>query len=530
VSPQRIVREVHTSPATIPGVLAASAAEWPHAPALVEGGAVDGSSRLTFADLAERVAIEAAALVTAGLPPGGRVALWGPNSAAWAVANLAVLAAGGTVVPVNTRAACAEATAVLDRAGATLVLAAPEFLGRRLADEARSIGAAEVFEIGAPVADADAPSRAEVARRTTALTGDSISHVQFTSGTTGRPKGVMLRHGAMVTTTRSWVSVVGLRAGDGFPVVSPCSHLAGHKTGLLSCLVTGATAIPLATFDAELLVRFVDEGSATFLQAAPTVFHDVVELVRARGRGIPALRTAVTGAAVIPPQLVRDLHDVAGIGTVLAGYGLTETTGVVTITAPGDPVDAVVTTCGRPVPGVALRLVDNAGRDVDAGARGEVWVRGPSVMVGYLDDPEATAEVLRDGWLHTGDIGELDAAGRLRIVDRLKDMVVVGGFNVFPAEVEHVLLEHPAVAQAAVVGEPDLRLGEVVVAHLVLRVTFDEPVDEPVDEAALLAFCRERLAGYKVPRRVVVRDELPRNPAGKVQKGELRELHRRELH
>jgi len=502
VSPQRIVRGVRTSPATIPGVLAASAAEWPHAPALVDGALSDGSSRLTFTDLAERVAIEAAALVTAGLPPGGRVALWGPNSAAWAVANLAVLAAGGTVVPVNTRAARAEAAAVLDRAGAALVLAAPEFLGRRLADEARSIGAAEVFELGAPVADADGPSRAEVARRTTALTGDSISHVQFTSGTTGRPKGVMLRHGAMVTTTRSWVSVVGLRARDGFPVVSPCSHLAGHKTGLLSCLVTGATAIPLATFDAELLVRFVDEGSATFLQAAPTVFHDVVELVRARGRGIPALRTA------------------------LAGYGLTETTGVVTITGAGDPVDAVVTTCGRPVPGVALRLVDDTGRDVDAGARGEVWVRGPSVMVGYLDDPEATAEVLRDGWLHTGDIGELDAAGRLRIVDRLKDMVVVGGFNVFPAEVEHVLLEHPAVAHAAVVGEPDLRLGEVVVAHLVLRVTFDEPVDE----AALIAFCRERLAGYKVPRRVVVRDELPRNPAGKVQKGELRELHRRELH
>ncbi len=463
------------------------------------------------------MAERAAGLVAAGLPAGGRVALWGPNSADWAVANLAVLAAGATVVPVNTRATESEVAAVLERAGVTLVLAAPEFLGRRYADEARALGAT-VVELGSEPASPDAAAHEHVARRSAALTEDSVSHVQFTSGTTGLPKGVMLRHGAMVATTRAWLSVVGLRAGDAFPVVSPCSHIAGHKTGLLSCLVAGATARPLATFDAELLVRLVDTEGATFLQAAPTVFHDVVEFVRARGRGIPALRTAVTGAAVIPPQLVRDLHDIAGIGTVLAGYGLTETTGVVAITAPGDPVDAVVTTCGRPVPGVELRLVDADGRDVDPGTRGEVVVRGPSVMAGYLDDPEATAEVLRDGWLHTGDVGELDAAGRLRIVDRLKDMVVVGGFNVFPAEVEHVLLEHPAVAQAAAVGEPDARLGEVVVAHVVVR----GPGEAPADEEALVAFCRERLAGYKVPRRVVVHDELPRNPSGKVVKAELR--------
>jgi acyl-CoA synthetase (AMP-forming)/AMP-acid ligase II len=166
------------------------------------------------------------------------------------------------------------------------------------------------------------------------------------------------------------------------------------------------------------------------------------------------------------------------------------------------------------VPGVEVRLVDGNGGDVAAGARGEVLVRGPSVMAGYLDDPEATAEVLRDGWLHTGDVGEFDTDGRLRIVDRLKDMVLVGGFNVFPAEVEHALLEHPAVAQVAVVGEPDDRLGEVVVAHVVLAV--------PAHADELLDHCRTRLAGYKVPRRIVVHEALPRNAAGKVVKGELR--------
>jgi len=482
---------------TIPGVLATAASEWPDAV-----GLVDGRTRISFSALEDAVLRDAAALVAAGLPVGGRVALWGPNSADWAVANLAVLAAGGTVVPVNTRATGPEAVGVLERAEVALVLGAEEFLGRRYADEARAMGAT-VRRLDEPWSAAGAAELAEVRRRTGALTDDAISHVQFTSGTTGRPKGVMLRHGAMVATTQAWVQVVGLRPGDVFPVVSPCSHIAGHKTGLLSCLTAGATAMPLASFDAGLLLRLVDDEGVTFLQAAPTVFHDIVEVVRTRGRGIPALRVAVTGAAVIPPQLVRDLHDVAGIGTVLAGYGLTETTGVVTITDVDDPVDAVVTTCGRPVPGVELRLVD-----------GEVWVRGPSVMAGYLDDPEATAEVLRDGWLHTGDVGEFDPDGRLRIVDRLKDMVLVGGFNVFPAEVEHALLEHPAVSQVGVVGEPDDRLGEVVVAHVVLGV--------PADADELRDHCRTRLADYKVPRRIVVHEDLPRNDAGKVVKGELR--------
>jgi acyl-CoA synthetase (AMP-forming)/AMP-acid ligase II len=507
---------------TIPGALADAAAQWPDAPALVEG-----DSTSTFAALHEQVRERAASLVAHGVVPGDRVALWGPNSADWAVTNLAVLAAGGTVVPVNTRAAAVEVAAVLERAQVPLVIAADEFLGRRLVDEARVVGARDVLVLGGAWPAAGDDERAEVIRRTDALGADSISHVQFTSGTTGRPKGVMLRHGAMVATTRAWVSVVGLRPGDMFPVVSPCSHIAGHKTGLLSCLVAGATAMPLATFDAARLVHLIDHEGATFLQAAPTVFHDIVELVRARGRGMPSLRTAVTGAAVIPPQLVRDLHELAGIDTVLAGYGLTETTGVVTITAPDDPVDAVVTTCGRPVPGVELRLVDvhgDAGDDLPVPRgevprgevpRGEVVVRGPSVMAGYLDDPEATAEVLRDGWLHTGDVGELDPEGRLRIVDRLKDMILVGGFNVYPAEVEHALLKHAAVAEAAVVGEPDDRLGEVVVAHLVVRV--------PVDDDELTAHCRARLAGYKVPRRFVVHDELPRNVSGKVLKHELQQ-------
>jgi acyl-CoA synthetase (AMP-forming)/AMP-acid ligase II len=509
---------------TIPAVLDAAAARDPDGVALLDP--VTGM-RVTVGQLRDAAFRAAAVLVAGGLPERGRVALWGPNSVDWAVANLAVLVAGATVVPLNTRAPSAEAAAICTRARVHAVVAAREFLGRGLAAEASSFAAdvgpdARVRVLGEELAAAGtdatgevgAAVSAEVAARATAVGPDDISHVQFTSGTTGAPKGVMLRHGAMVTTTRSWVAVVGLAPGDVYPVVSPCSHIAGHKTGLLACLVAGATAVPLATFDASALARLVDEEGVSFLQGVPTVFHDLVELAQARGRGFPGVRTAVTGAAVIPPSLIRDLREVAGITNVLAGYGLTESTGVVTITGPADPVDAVATTTGYPVPGVELRLVDATGRDVAVGGRGEVLVGGPSLMAGYLDDPEATADAVRDGWLHTGDVGELDGAGRLRIVDRLKDMVVVGGFNVFPAEVEHVLVDHPAVVQAAVVGEPDARLGEVPVAHVVVRA--------PVDDEELLAFCRARLAGYKVPRRVQVHDALPVNTAGKVVKGALR--------
>ena len=324
----------------------------------------------------------------------------------------------------------------------------------------------------------------------------------------------MLRHRAMVTTTRTWVSVTGLRTGDTYAIVSPFSHIAGHKTGLLACLIAGATALPVPTYSAEEFAALIDTAGVTFLQAAPTVFHDLVAIARSRGRGLGNVRTAVTGAATIPPALISDLRQAAGVPVVMGAYGLTETTGVVAMTAPDDPIEVVSTTVGRPIPGIELRIVDDDGAEVAAGARGEIVVRGESLMAGYLDDPASTAEVIRDGWLHTGDVGTQDAEGRLRVVDRLKDMLLVGGFNVYPVEVEHLLVEHPGIREAAVVGVPDDRLGEVPVAHVV--------TEGPFDEKEVLAFCRARISSYKVPRRIVECRELPRNTAGKVLKRSLR--------
>jgi acyl-CoA synthetase (AMP-forming)/AMP-acid ligase II len=299
-------------------------------------------------------------------------------------------------------------------------------------------------------------------------------------------------------------------------VVSPFSHIGGHKTGLLACLMAGATTVPVASFDPDRFARTVAEHGVTVVQGPPTLFHALIEQARHGSDALGTLRVGVTGAAVIPPTLVRDMLDVLGLALVVTAYGLTETTGVCTMTRPGDPIDVVAETSGRPIEGVDVRIVDEAGVALPPGTRGEIAVRGIGLMGGYLGDPDATRATMRGEWLATGDVGWIGEDGNLRIVDRLKDMVVVGGFNVYPAEVERVLLEHPAVAQAAVIGLPDARMGEVPGAFVV-------PVEGAViDVETLVGFVGQRLAKFKVPRTVWVVDRLPLNAAGKVAKAELR--------
>jgi acyl-CoA synthetase (AMP-forming)/AMP-acid ligase II len=300
----------------------------------------------------------------------------------------------------------------------------------------------------------------------------------------------------MVETTARWADVVGLRVGDCYPVVSPFSHIGGHKTGLLACLVAGATTVPVASFDVGSFERTVAELDVTVVQGPPTLFHALIERAREGSDALGTLRVGVTGAAVIPPSLVRDMLHVLGLQLVVTAYGLTETTGVCTMTRPGDPIDVVAETSGRPIEGVDVRIINESGEAVPAGSRGEIAVRGIGLMRGYLDDPEATDASMRDGWLATGDVGWIGEDGNLRIVDRLKDMVVVGGFNVYPAEVERVLLEHDAVSQAAVIGLPDVRMGEVPGAFVV-------PVQgAAIDVDSLVVYLGERRA--RSPRRSCV--------------------------
>jgi acyl-CoA synthetase (AMP-forming)/AMP-acid ligase II len=504
---------------TIPAVLAAAARAHPELPALV-----DDDRSLTYAELHDEALALAASLVDAGVEQGERVALWGANSIEWAVAALGALCAGAVVVPVNARYTVTEAADIIGRAACVVTFADRGGVAgaRDLASEAAAaLGDRTVLALDDLPRGASPAARAEIETRIAHLSADDISHIQFTSGTTGRPKGAMLRHGAMVRTTADWVRTVGLRAGDRYPVVAPFSHIGGHKTGLLACLTAGAAARPFATLDLDRLAAVVHEWRATILQGPPTMFQSLIAHVGHGDGPMPSIRIAVTGAATVPPQLVRDLRDVLGVASVFTSYGLTEATGVCTITQPDDPPEVVASTSGVAIPGVEVQIFDDLGRPVAPGEHGEIVVRGHNLMAGYLDDAAATAEVVRDGWLHTGDVGWIGDDGNLRIVDRIKDLIIVGGFNVYPAEIERVLVEHPSVREAAVIGVADERMGEVPLAYV---VTTAGAAGVPDD---LVAFCQARLAKFKVPRTVVELDALPLNSAGKVSKVALRSSHQR---
>lgn len=306
-------------------------------------------------------------------------------------------------------------------------------------------------------------------------------------------------------------------AGDHYLIVNPFFRTFGYKAGWVACLLRGATAFPVATFDADAVLRRVARDSITVLPGAPTIFQSLLDVPDRAARDISSLRLAVTGAASVPPLLIRRMRDDLGIDDVLTAYGLTESCGVGSATQTGDPAELVAESCGRPIPGVEVRLVDKAGDDVATGTAGELLVRGFNVMKGYLDDPVATAEAIdADGWLRTGDIAIRDARGYLRISDRAKDRFICGGFNCYPAEIEAHILHHPDVARVAVVGRADARLGEV--AHAVVVARPGAVQDAP----AFLAWCREAMANYKAPRSVEWVDALPVNAAGKVQRFLLR--------
>jgi acyl-CoA synthetase (AMP-forming)/AMP-acid ligase II len=335
----------------------------------------------------------------------------------------------------------------------------------------------------------------------------------YTSGTTGAPKGVMSTHGQVVAIFNSWSEAVGLNENDRYLIVNPFFHTFGYKSGWLTCLLTGATALPEAVFDSGKILRRIESDGITMLAGAPTVFQSLLSHEDLGSTDLRSLRCAVTGAASVPVKLIRDMKNVLGFDSVYTGYGLTEC-GVVSICRDGDDFETIANTAGRPINGIDVKVVDDDDQPVNAGDTGYIKVRGFNVMLGYLDDPDATAETISDdGWLDTGDIGWQNEAGYLKITDRAKDMYISGGFNCYPAEIENLLLNHPAVSDVAVIGKADERMGEVGRAFVVRNAD--------VDADALTAWSRENMANYKVPREFSFIDELPRNASGKVMKFQL---------
>ncbi len=513
------------STGTVPEALERAAAAFGDREAVV-----DGDTRWSFAELLDEATRVARALVASGTAPGDRVALWAPNSARWIATSFGVYLAGAVLVPVNTRFKGMEAAHVLRRSRATLLCASTDVLGTDLVGLLDDVGAlADLGETvivdGARrgdavawdefVASADAPMTSPLPR----VAAPDLADIIFTSGTTGAPKGAMLAHGPSVRTYEAWSDAVGLASGDRYLCVYPFFHTAGLKSAILACVLKGATIVPHAVFDPAVVMDRVSAERITVLPGPPTVFQAMLEHPDRSRYDLSSLRLSVTGAATVPVEVVRRMRDDLKIATVVTGYGLTETTGTVSMCRHDDPPEVIATTVGKPLDGVEVRVVADDGSTVPTDSPGEIVVKGFNVMLGYFDDEEATAAAIDDeGWLHTGDIGLLDEDGNIRITDRLKDMFIVGGFNAFPAEIEGIMLLHPAVAQVAVVGVPDDRLGEVAMAYVVRRAGDDEEVDEP----SLVSWCRDHMANYKVPRRISFVTELPLTASGKVQRFRLR--------
>ncbi len=481
----------------------------------------------------------ARAFVAGGLQPGDRASVWAPNIHQWIVAALGLYSAGGVLVPLNTRFRGTEAAHVLRTSGARFLFTVTGFLDTDYVALLEEAGARDLVE-EIVILEGDAPAGtvpwadflarvgraddatidAEVDRREAALTGDTMSDIIFTSGTTGAPKGAMLRHGASVRAFAAWADVVGLRHGDRYLLVYPLFHTAGLKSGLLASLLTGTTLLPHLVFDTPSVMRAIQEEHVTMLPGPPAIYQTILNADLSEF-DFSSLRLAVTGAAVVPVELVVRMREQLGIESVVTGYGLTETTGIVSMCRHDDDPEIIAHTSGRPIPGVEMKIVDADGNAVPTGERGEILARGYQVMIGYFDNPAATAETIdADGWLHTGDVGYVDDADNVTITDRIKDMFIVGGFNAYPAEIEELMLEHPDVAQVAIVGVPDARMGEVGMAFVVPTVGHE------VDPDAVLEWARRHMANYKVPRHLEVVDALPLNASGKVLKFELRERGR----
>jgi acyl-CoA synthetase (AMP-forming)/AMP-acid ligase II len=514
---------------TLSGLLASAAERFGDAQAVV-----DGDVTLSFRQLHGAARGAARGFVAAGVKPGDRVAMWAPNIWEWVVALGGLHAAGGVLVPLNTRFKAPEAAYILQKSAAKVLCTVSDFLGAdyvaQLEPERAQLPALEKVVVLRGRAGrhdlawtdflgaGQAVQEEDVDARIAGVGTDDVSDILFTSGTTGRPKGAICTHAQTLRAYTDWADVVGLQAGDRYLVVNPFFHAFGYKAGIVASLVTGATILPHAVFDPAAVLARIPTDRVSMLPGPPTLYQTLLHHPELDKHDISSLRLAVTGAATIPVELIRRMRSDLGFETVITGYGLTEASGIATMCRHDDDPETIATTSGRAIPGVEVEVVDDEGKEVPRGEPGEVVVRGYNVMLGYLDEPSETAATIdADGWLHTGDIGVMDDRGYLHITDRKKDLFIVGGFNAYPAEIEHALLEHEGVAQAAVVGVPDERMGEVGTAFLVPKPGASLDPDE------VMTWARERMANYKVPRAVEVVEALPLNASGKVLKYELRE-------
>lgn len=517
---------------SIPGAVQRSAFDYRGDVAVDDEGLV-----WTFEDLEQRMFDVAKGLIAAGIQPGDRIALLGPNSAQWIQAAIGIHAAGGILVPLNTRFKVPELSHILSTSGARAVLTVGHFLGTDYVKLLRAASPEHGLELLVTIDDtvADGASTLSdfvasgssiaddvVQTRIDALGPDDYSDVMFTSGTTGAPKGVKIKHSQSLRAYGFLTEVFTFRRGDSFAIVPPFFHTFGYKAGWLADIIHGVKTIPMRTFDSIKLLKVIDRHRVSVLLGPPTMFIDLINHPQRGDFDLSSLRMGVPSAAKVPVKLIEDMRNVLGFDIVLNAYGLTEASSFVTTCHPEDDTTLIASTVGRPGEGIEVVVVDDDENPVAPGEPGELFVRGYNVMDGYWEDPEETAKVLTsDGFLRTGDIGTMDENGFVRITDRKKDMFITGGFNAYPAEIEELLGRFEKLLYVAVIGMPDERLGEVGWAFVVPKP------GAQVTESDVAQFARANMANFKVPRRIVILDDLPRNASLKVLKVQLREQARR---
>ncbi len=515
---------------TIPALLRAAARRYGDKPALA--CASDGATGYMALDAAaDRFA---KALVGDGMAQGERIGIWAPNMWEWVAAAAGAQRGGGAIVPLNTRLRGGEVADIVRRADITRLVSVGDFLGRHYpdmlrgesmpalrrtivlrADPTRLAGPEEAWD--AFLARGESVDDAALAAREAAVTPDTIADIMFTSGTTGSPKGAIFDHRRSLGGGRAWATISAMTAEDRYCCFGPFSHNASYKAGWVAGLMTGTTVYWPEAYDSETILNLIAGERISVMPAPPTVWQEMLNNPHRADWDISSLRFLSTGATVVPIELIRRLATETRIAHITTGYGMTECSGSATHTRPGDPIERVAYTVGIALPGTELRIAGADGRPLPSDEPGEVLIRDDKLLIEYLDNPEATRATLdADGWLHSGDVGMLDADGYLRLTDRLKDMYIVGGFNVYPAEIEKQMGSLPGLGQCAIIGVPDARLGEVGHAFIV------RAPGSSLSEAEVIAWSKAHLANYKVPRGVTFLDALPMNATGKIVKFALR--------
>ncbi len=481
---------------------------------------------LTFAELDQARRATACAFLASGVQKGDRVALWAPNLSEWIFAALGAQTVGAVIVLLNTRYKGKEAAYILKDSGARFLLTVTGFLDVNYPSLLEGEDVSDLEEIILLRGEGgthptwqqflnrgEKASEQDVEARFADLSSDDISDMLFTSGTTGHPKGVVTAHGQNIRTFETWSRTVGLRRGDRYLLSNPFFHSFGYKAGWLSCLMRGVTMLPHPVFDAQAVINRISTDRISALIGPPAIYQMILADPESLKKDLSSLRLAVTGAAPVSVELVERMRDELKFEVVLTAYGMTETCGVITMCERDDDAQTISETSGKAIEGVEVLCVDDNGAEVPRSEPGEIIVRGYNVMRGYFGDETATADAIdASGWLHTGDLAIMDERGYVQITGRKKDMFITGGFNCYPAEIENMMTSDHRIMQAAVIGVPDERMGEVAKAFIVLAP------GETLQPEEVIAWCRDNMANYKAPRHVEIVEALPMNASGKVQK------------